>query len=85
MSAGVSLLGTSGLRVSVISYGNWVTQCEGPADQARAWVDAALLSGITTFDTADPYGNGGAETILGDALAGHAARAYKIEWRLAIK
>jgi aryl-alcohol dehydrogenase-like predicted oxidoreductase len=62
-------LGNSGLKVSAISYGNWVTHTEGRAEQATACVRAALEAAITTFDTADTYGKGGAETILGDALA----------------
>ena len=45
-------LGDSGLKVSAISYGNWVTHPEGKAEQATACVQAALKAGITTFDTA---------------------------------
>ena len=64
-------LGNSGLKVSAISYGNWVTHgSQVEADQATACVKAALEAGITTFDTADVYANGAAESILGDALAG---------------
>jgi aryl-alcohol dehydrogenase-like predicted oxidoreductase len=62
-------LGRSGLIVSEISYGNWLThggQIE--EDQAAACVRAALDSGITTFDTADVYTNGRAEEVLGRAL-----------------
>ena len=63
-------LGNSGLKVSEISYGNWVTHgSQVEADQATACVRAALEAGITTFDTADVYANGKAESILGDALA----------------
>ena len=46
-------LGDSGLKVSAISYGNWVTHTEGKAEQATACVRAALEVGITTFDTAE--------------------------------
>ena len=47
-------LGNSGLKVSAISYGNWVTHgAQVEADQATACVRAALEAGITTFDTAD--------------------------------
>jgi aryl-alcohol dehydrogenase-like predicted oxidoreductase len=62
-------LGRSGLIVSEISYGNWLThggQIE--EDQAAACVRAALDSGITTFDTADIYTTGRAEEVLGRAL-----------------
>jgi aryl-alcohol dehydrogenase-like predicted oxidoreductase len=71
-------LGNSGLKVSAISYGNWVTHSEDRADQATACVQAALESGITTFDTADTYGNGGAEAILGDSLAGRRRESLEI-------
>ena len=72
-------LGNSGLKVSAISYGNWVTHgSQVEADQATACVRAALDAGITTFDTADVYANGKAETILGDALAGERRESLEI-------
>ena len=64
-------LGRSGMMVSALSYGNWIThggQIE--RDAARACVHAALDEGITTFDTADVYMVGAAEEVLGDALKG---------------
>ena len=64
-------LGNSGLKVSAVSYGNWITHgSQLEAEQATSCVRAALDVGITTFDTADVYANGRAESILGDALAG---------------
>ncbi|MEI2697533.1 MAG: aldo/keto reductase [Microthrixaceae bacterium] len=49
-------LGRSGLRVSAISYGNWITHgSQVEDDAATACVHAALDVGITTFDTADVY------------------------------
>jgi len=72
-------LGNSGLKVSAVSYGNWVTHgSQVEADQASACVRAALEAGITTFDTADVYANGKAETILGDALAGERRESLEI-------
>ncbi len=72
-------LGRSGLKVSAISYGNWVTHgSQVEAAQATACVRAALDAGITTFDTADVYANGKAETILGDALAGERRESLEI-------
>ena len=72
-------LGNSGLKVSAISYGNWVTHgSQVEADQATACVRAALDAGITTFDTADVYAAGKAETILGDALAGERRESLEI-------
>ena len=64
-------LGSSGLKVSEITYGNWLThgsQIEN--EQAKACVRAALDAGISTFDTADVYANTQAETVLGEALSG---------------
>ncbi len=62
-------LGRSGLKVSEISYGNWLTHgSQVEADQATACVQAALEVGITTFDTADVYAGTKAETVLGEAL-----------------
>src|SRR5687767_15246094 len=64
-------LGNSGLKVSEISYGNWITHgSQIEADQATACVRAALDLGITTFDTADVYAGTRAETVLGEALKG---------------
>lgn len=62
-------LGRSGLRVTEIAYGNWLTHAsQVEAKQAAACVKAALEAGITTFDTADVYANTAAETVLGKAL-----------------
>ncbi|MEV6372988.1 aldo/keto reductase family protein [Micromonospora musae] len=62
-------LGRSGLYVSEITYGNWLTHGELVAREAAvACVRAALDAGITTFDTADVYAQGAAERVLGEAL-----------------
>src|SRR6266516_1838395 len=64
-------LGGSGLKVSEIAYGNWLTHGSQVAeDAARACVAAALDEGITTFDTADVYAGTKAEEVLGRALDG---------------
>src|SRR6185436_8037093 len=64
-------LGTSGLRVSEISYGNWLTHGSQVEEEAAiACVRRALDEGITTFDTADVYAETRAESVLGKALAG---------------
>jgi len=64
-------LGNSGLLVSEIAYGNWLTHgSQVEADSAMACVRAALDAGITTFDTADAYADTRAEDVLGAALAG---------------
>ncbi|EMY32286.1 aldo/keto reductase [Arthrobacter crystallopoietes BAB-32] len=62
-------LGNSGLKISEITYGNWLTHgSQVENDVATACVHAALDAGITTFDTADVYANTAAETVLGSAL-----------------
>ena len=64
-------LGKSGLVVSEIAYGNWITHgSQVEEDAAVACVRAALDAGITTFDTADVYARGKAEEVLGRALKG---------------
>jgi aryl-alcohol dehydrogenase-like predicted oxidoreductase len=64
-------LGRSGLKISEIAYGNWITHGSQVEDeQAEKCVRAALDAGITTFDTADVYAGGRAETVMGRALAG---------------
>ncbi|MEU4835700.1 aldo/keto reductase family protein [Streptosporangium sp. NPDC023615] len=64
-------LGRSGLMVSEISYGNWITHgSQVEEDAARQCVRAALDEGITTFDTADVYAGTKAEEVLGRALQG---------------
>jgi aryl-alcohol dehydrogenase-like predicted oxidoreductase len=64
-------LGRSGLVVSEISYGNWITHgSQVEKDAALACVRAALDEGITSFDTADVYAGTRAEEVLGEALAG---------------
>ncbi len=72
-------LGKSGLKVSEISYGNWITHgSQVEEDAAHACVKAALDSGITTFDTADVYAGGKAEEVLGRALQGQRREGLEI-------
>ncbi|MEV0290041.1 MULTISPECIES: aldo/keto reductase family protein [unclassified Kribbella] len=72
-------LGNSGLKVSEISYGNWLTHgSQVENDQAKACVRAALEAGITTFDTADVYANTKAESVLGEALEGERRESLEI-------
>jgi aryl-alcohol dehydrogenase-like predicted oxidoreductase len=64
-------LGNSGLKVSELTYGNWLTHASQIEDKAaHETVHAALDGGITSFDTADVYANQAAEKVLGDALKG---------------
>ena len=72
-------LGASGLKISAISYGNWLTHgSQVEEDAALACVRQALDEGITTFDTADVYANTAAETVLGKALAGERRAGVEI-------
>jgi aryl-alcohol dehydrogenase-like predicted oxidoreductase len=72
-------LGRSGMKVSEISYGNWLTHgSQVEADQATACVREALDVGITTFDTADVYAATRAETVLGQALKGERREGLEI-------
>ena len=64
-------LGNSGLKVSELTYGNWLTHASQIEDKAaHDTVHAALDGGITSFDTADVYANQAAESVLGSALKG---------------
>ena len=72
-------LGNSGLKISEITYGNWLTHgSQVENDTAIKCVRAALDEGISTFDTADVYANTRAETVLGEALAGQRRESLEI-------
>jgi len=63
-------LGASDLSVSEISLGSWLTYGVGvEQDRARACVDRAFELGINFIDTANVYGRGAAESVLGEVLA----------------
>ena len=72
-------LGRSGLKISEIAYGNWLTHgSQVEEDAAHACVRAALDEGITTFDTADVYAGTRAEEVLGRALKGQRREGLEI-------
>ena len=72
-------LGRSGLKITEITYGNWLTHgSQVENDVASACVRAALDAGITTFDTADAYANGAAEEVLGAALASERRESLEV-------
>ncbi len=72
-------LGSSGLKISEITYGNWLTHgSQVENDIATQCVRAALDAGISTFDTADVYANTKAETVLGEALKGERRESLEI-------
>jgi aryl-alcohol dehydrogenase-like predicted oxidoreductase len=80
---GMRVLGKSGIEVSAIGFGCWAIggpfyRDGSPAgwgevddDESAAALRRALELGITFFDTADVYGTGHSEMVLGQALAGH--------------
>ena len=72
-------LGSSGMYVSEISYGNWITHGSQVEEEAAIkCVHAALDVGITTLDTADVYAGTRAETVLGKALKGVRRESYEL-------
>ncbi|RAJ46441.1 aryl-alcohol dehydrogenase-like predicted oxidoreductase [Kitasatospora sp. SolWspMP-SS2h] len=72
-------LGRSGLIISEIAYGNWLTHgSQVEEDTAAACIRAALDAGITTFDTADVYAETRAESVLGRALKGERREGLEV-------
>jgi aryl-alcohol dehydrogenase-like predicted oxidoreductase len=76
-------LGTSGLKVPVISFGAGTFGGSGPlfgawgnteGDEARRLVDICLEAGVNMFDTADVYSNGASETVLSQAIKGRRSK-----------
>ncbi|MGH9589753.1 MAG: aldo/keto reductase family protein [Terracidiphilus sp.] len=76
-------LGTGPLEVSELSFGTWLTVAGGIArEQAIRCIHAALDCGITLFDTANQYGAGEAERVLGQALRSVPRHRYLIATKL---
>jgi aryl-alcohol dehydrogenase-like predicted oxidoreductase len=70
-------LGDSGIEVSEIALGSWLTYSGGVGkDQTVACTHAAFDAGITFFDTANVYGRGASETAWGEILADHPRDSY---------
>jgi aryl-alcohol dehydrogenase-like predicted oxidoreductase len=70
-------LGASDIEVSEISLGSWLTYSGGvERERAKSCVDAAFDAGINFFDTANVYGRGAAETLLGEVLSGRERSSY---------
>jgi len=70
-------LGASGIDVSEISLGSWLTYSGGVGrEQAQACVKAAFEEGINFIDTANVYGRGAAESLLGEVLSGYDRSSY---------
>src|SRR5271157_1849008 len=76
-------LGRGPLEVSELSFGTWLTVAGGiDREQAVRCIHAAHDCGITLFDTANQYGAGEAETVLGDALRAYPRDGYMIATKL---
>jgi aryl-alcohol dehydrogenase-like predicted oxidoreductase len=76
-------LGSSDIEVSEISLGSWLTYSGGvEREQAKACVRAAFDAGINFIDTANIYGRGAAETLLGEVLAGRERSSYVLATKL---
>jgi aryl-alcohol dehydrogenase-like predicted oxidoreductase len=70
-------LGASDLEVSVVSLGSWLTYGVGvEAAASRDCVNRAFELGINFIDTANVYGRGAAETVLGETLSGRPRESY---------
>jgi aryl-alcohol dehydrogenase-like predicted oxidoreductase len=78
-------LGRSGLKVSEISLGSWIS-CDNLEQKQTSFdiIDKAYSLGINFFDTANAYSGGRAETILGEALQKYPRSSYvlatKVFW-----
>jgi voltage-dependent potassium channel beta subunit len=78
-------LGRSGLKVSVLSFGSWVSfGSQLDVSRARDCIEAAWDAGVNFFDNAEAYANGESETIMGKAIAdlGWARESYVISTKL---
>ena len=76
-------LGDSGITVSEIAFGSWLTTSGGvEKQQAIACLHRALDQGITLIDTANIYGRGAAETVIGEALADVPRNSYVLATKL---
>src|SRR5262245_48362622 len=77
------ILGSSALRVSEIALGSWLTYgAGGDQRQARSCLRAAFDAGINFIDTANVYGRGAAESLLGELLREHARDDYVLATKL---
>jgi 1-deoxyxylulose-5-phosphate synthase len=76
-------LGNSDLKVSEIALGSWLTYGGGVERQkAEACIHKAFDVGINFIDTANVYGNGAAESLLGEVLEGIDRTSYILATKL---
>jgi voltage-dependent potassium channel beta subunit len=78
-------LGRSGLKVSVLSFGSWVSfGAQLDVGKARDCIEAAHEGGVTFFDNAEAYAGGESERIMGEAInqLGWARETYTVSTKL---
>lgn len=75
-------LGNGPLEVSELSFGTWLTVAGGGHEQAFRCIHAAVDQGIMLFDTANEYGAGAAERVLGEALKAFPRDRYMVATKL---
>lgn len=75
-------LGMWGLRLSEIGFGSWLTLNDGDQDHADVLHRTAYENGINFFDTANAYGGGRTETVVGRALAPFSRDTYVLATKL---
>ena len=76
-------LGRSGLEVSAVALGSWLTYGDSVGDEvARACIHRALELGVNLFDTANEYAQGAAEESLGQALSGLPHHSFVISTKV---
>jgi len=78
-------LGRSGLKVSEVSLGSWLTYgASTEKDKAVKTIETAYDLGINSFDTANVYATGESEKVVGEALGGYSRDSYvlatKVFW-----
>ena len=79
------ILGRTGKPVSVVGLGTWQLGADWgnvSEDDAMAVLQAAVESGVTFFDTADVYGDGRSERIIGRFVAGNAGRGITVATKM---
>jgi aryl-alcohol dehydrogenase-like predicted oxidoreductase len=79
------ILGRTGLAVSVVGLGTWQLGADwGEVDEADALavLDAAAAAGITFLDTADVYGDGRSEQLIGRYLARHRGAEFTVATKM---
>src|SRR6476469_9728611 len=78
-------LGRTGRKVSVVGLGTWQLGADWgdvSEEDARAVLEAAAEKGVTFYDTADVYGDGRSEQIVGRFLADHGSDGFTVATKM---